>query len=113
MQLKITDRVVGGVNLENLEGRIVLGEETSALREKVKSLLAAGQKKIVLNMQNVTYVDSSGLGTLVSLHTSAKTQGASMKLSHLGAKFKELLQVTKLVTVFDFYDSDEAAIGSF
>src|ERR1700690_2675623 len=79
--LKITDRVVDGGAVEQLEGRIVLGEESNALREKVKSLLAAGQMKIVLNMDNVTYIDSSGLGTLVASHTSARGQGASLKLS--------------------------------
>ena len=113
MALKITDRVVDGVVVEGLEGRIVLGEESNALREKVKSLLAAGQKKIVLNMDNVTYIDSSGLGTLVASHTSARSQGASLKLSNLGSKFQEILQVTKLVTVFEVYPSEAAAIGSF
>jgi anti-sigma B factor antagonist len=96
-----------------LEGRIVLGEETNALRETVKSLLATGQKKIVLNMDNVTYIDSSGLGTLVASHTSARTQGASLKLSNLGSKFREILQLTKLLTVFEVYDSEAAAISSF
>jgi anti-sigma B factor antagonist len=111
--LKITDRVVDGVAVEELEGRIVLGEESSALREKVKSLLAAGQKKIVLNMDNVTYIDSSGLGALVASHTSARTQGATLKLSNLGSKFQEILQITKLLTVFEVYDSEAAAISSF
>jgi anti-sigma B factor antagonist len=111
--LKITDRVVDGVTVEALEGRIVLGEESNALREKVKALLAAGQKKVVLNMADVTYIDSSGLGTMVALHTSAKSQGASMKISNLGSKFQEILQVTKLVTVFDAYPTEAAAIGSF
>jgi anti-sigma B factor antagonist len=111
--LKITDRVVDGVVVEALEGRIVLGEESNALREKVKSLLAAGQKKVVLNMDNVTYIDSSGLGTLVASHTSARSQGASLKLSNLGSKFQEILQVTKLVTVFEVYPSEAAAISSF
>jgi anti-sigma B factor antagonist len=111
--LKMTDRVVDGVAVEVLEGRIVLGEESNALREKVKSLLAAGQKKIVLNMDNVTYIDSSGLGTMVALHTSSKAQGASMKISNLGSKFQEILQVTKLVTVFDAYPTEAAAISSF
>jgi len=111
--LKITDRVVDGVAVVALEGRIVLGEESNALREKVKSLLAAGQKKIVLNMANVTYIDSSGLGTMVASHTSARAQGASLKICNLGTKFQEILQVTKLVTVFDVYPSEAAAIASF
>ena len=113
MALRITDRTVDGVAVEALEGRIVLGEESNALREKVKSLLASGQKKIVLNMDNVTYIDSAGLGTLVASHHSAKTQGASMRLSNLGSKFQEVLQVTKLLTVFDVYDSETAAVRSF
>jgi anti-sigma B factor antagonist len=111
--LKITDRMVDGVVVEVLEGRIVLGEESNALREKIKSQLAAGQKKLVLNMDNVTYIDSSGLGALVASHDSARKQGAALKLAKLGTKFKEILQVTKLVTVFEVYDSEAAAIGSF
>ena len=112
MALKITDRVVDGVAVEALEGRIVLGEESNALREKVKSLLAA-QKRIVLNMDNVTYIDSSGLGTLVASHSSARAQGATLKLCNLGSKFQEILQVTKLVTVFEVYPTEAAAIASF
>src|SRR5437899_11040360 len=76
-------------------------------------MLAADQKKIVLNMDNVTYIDSAGLGTLVAAHTSAKSQKAGLTLSNLGSKFQEVLQVTKLLTVFDVYDSEAAAIGSF
>ena len=113
MALKMTDRVVDGVDVVAMEGRIVLGEESTALREKVKSLLASGQKKIVLNMDNVTYIDSSGLGALVAAHTSARAQGASLKLSHLGSKFQEILQVTKLFTVFEVYSTEAEAIASF
>ncbi len=113
MALKMTNREVDGVAVVALEGRIVLGEESNALRERIKSLLAANQKKIVLNMDNVTYIDSAGLGTLVAAHTSAKSQKAGLKLSNLGSKFQEVLQVTKLLTVFDVYDSEAAAIGSF
>lgn len=113
MALKITERDVNGVIVLSLDGRIVLGEESNSLREKVKSLLAAGKKKIVLNMSNVTYIDSAGLGTLVAAHHSAKTQGAALRLSNLGAKFQEVLQVTKLLTVFEVFDSETAAIQSF
>lgn len=113
MALKITERDVDGVIVLSLEGRIVLGEESNSLREKVKSLLAAGKKKIVLNMSNVTYIDSAGLGTLVAAHHSAKTQGTTLRLSNLGAKFQEVLQVTKLLTVFEVFDSETAAIQSF
>jgi len=111
--LKITEREVDGVAVVNLEGRIVLGEESNALREKVKGLLAAGKKQIVLNMSNVTYIDSAGLGTLVASHHSARSQGAGLKLSNLGTKFQEVLQVTKLLTVFEVYDSEAAAVRSF
>jgi anti-sigma B factor antagonist len=111
--LKLSDKQVDGVEVVSLEGRIVLGEESNALREKVKGFLAAGKKNIVLNMSNVTYIDSAGLGTLVASHHSAKTQGASLRLSNLGAKFQEVLQVTKLLTVFEVYDSEAAAIRSF
>jgi anti-sigma B factor antagonist len=111
--LKMTDRVVDGVAVVAIDGRIVLGEESTALREKVKSLLGSGQKKIVLNMSNVTYIDSSGLGALVASHTSARAQGSTLKLSNLGSKFQEILQVTKLVTVFEVYPTEAAAIASF
>ena len=109
----MTDRDVSGVNVLDIEGRIVLGEESSSFREKVKSLLAAGKKKIVLNVANVTYIDSTGLGTLVATFHSARSQGATLKLTNLGSKFKDMLQVTKLMTVFDTYDSELAAIQSF
>src|ERR1035438_4930407 len=109
----MTDHVVDGVAVVALEGRIVLGEESTALREKVKSLLATGQKKIVLNMDKVSYIDSSGLGALVAAHTSARSQGASLKISNLGSKFQEILLVTKLVTVFEVSDTEAAAIASF
>jgi anti-sigma B factor antagonist len=111
--LRMTERDVSGVNVLDIEGRIVLGEESNAFREKVKSLLAAGKKKIILNLANVTYIDSAGLGTLVATFHSARSQGATLKLANLGAKFKEVLQVTKLMTVFDTYDNEAAAIQSF
>jgi anti-sigma B factor antagonist len=111
--LRMTDRQIDGVDVVEIEGRIVLGEESNTFREKVKSLLAAGNKKVVLNMANVSYIDSAGLGTLVATFHSAKTQGATLKLANLGTKFQEVLQVTKLMTVFDTYDSEAAAIQSF
>lgn len=113
MALRMTDRQIDGVDVVDIEGRIVLGEESNSFREKVKSLLAAGHKKVVLNMAQVGYIDSAGLGTLVATFHSAKTQGATLKLANLGTKFKEVLQVTKLMTVFDTYDSEAAAIQSF
>lgn len=113
MALRMTDRDVSGITVLDIEGRIVLGEESNSFRERVKSLLAAGKKKIVLNMANVSYIDSAGLGTLVATFHSARSQGATLKLVNLGAKFKEVLQVTKLMTVFDTYDNETAAVQSF
>jgi anti-sigma B factor antagonist len=113
MALKINVREVDGIGVVGLDGRVVLGDESNALRGQVKKMLAAGNKKIVLNMDNVTYIDSAGLGALVAAHHSAHTQGATLKLSNLGSKFQEILQVTKLLTVFDVYPSEAAAIKSF
>jgi len=111
--LKFTNREVDGVSVVAMDGRIVLGEESNALRERVKALVAEGKKKIVLNMANITFIDSAGLGTLVAAHHSAKSQGAALKLCHLGAKFQEVLQITKLLTVFDVYNSESEAVASF
>jgi anti-sigma B factor antagonist len=113
MAMQMTSREVDGVFVVTLEGRIVLGEESHSLREKLKSVLAEGKKKIVLNMADIKYIDSSGLGALLAAHYSAKTQGASMRLCNLGGKFYEVLQITKLLTVFDVYDSEPAAVNSF
>jgi anti-sigma B factor antagonist len=111
--LKMTNREVDGVSVVALDGRIVLGEESNALREKVKGLIASGKKKIILNMDNVTFIDSAGLGTLVAAHHSAKSQGAGLRLCHLGSKFQEVLQITKLMTVFDVYKTEAEAVASF
>jgi len=111
--MKMTDREVDGAFVLALDGRIVLGEESQALRVKLKSLIAEGKKKIVLNVDNIRYIDSAGLGILVAAHVSAKTQGASLKLSNLGSRFREVLQITKLLTVFDVYNTEAAAIASF
>jgi anti-sigma B factor antagonist len=113
MTVQMTGREVDGVFVVKLEGRIVLGEESHSLREKLKTVLAEGKKKIVLNMADIKYIDSSGLGALVAAHYSAKTQNASMRLCNLGGKFYEVLQITKLLTVFDVYDSEAAAVKSF
>jgi len=109
----MSERDVNGVRVVDIDGRIVLGEESNSFREKIKSLLAAGKKKIVLNLANVVYIDSAGLGTLVATFHSASSQGATLKMANLGAKFKEVLQVTKLMTVFDTYESETAAVQSF
>lgn len=111
--IKMTNSEVDGVSVVTLDGRIVLGEESNSLREKLKSMLVEGKKKIVLNMVNIKYIDSSGLGTLVAAHVSAKTQGASVRLCNLGKTFHEVMQITKLLTIFDVYDTEAAAVSSF
>ena len=110
MALKITQRDVDGVAVLALDGRVVLGEETSSLREKVKSLLAGGKKNIVLNFSGVTLIDSSGLGALVAAYSSAKSAGASLRLSNLGSRLNELLQITKLFTIFEVSDTEADAV---
>lgn len=112
MELRITTGEVDDVAVLWLDGRIVLGAETQALRETVKLLLAQGNKKIVLNMNNVTLIDSAGLGALASALTSARVAGASLCLCHLGAKFAELMQLTRLLTFFEVVDTQADAIHS-
>jgi anti-sigma B factor antagonist len=110
MALKIANREVDGVTVLTLDGRIVLGEETSALREQLKRLLAEGKKKLVLNLKNVTMIDSAGLDTLVVAHTTAKSNGATMRLCHVGSRTSELLKITRLVNVFEISDSEADAL---
>jgi anti-sigma B factor antagonist len=113
MELKIRDREVDGVLVLDCSGRLVFGDESSMLRDKVKVLISEGTKKYVLNLKDVSYIDSGGLGTLVGLFTSARSAGAEIKLAQLSARVNQLLQVTKLLTVFDVKDSVEAAVKSF
>src|SRR5579863_5017636 len=113
MDLNISNKQIGDVSVVALRGRIVLGEGSGALRERVKNLVDDGKKKIVLNMANVTYIDSAGLGTLVAAHVSAKKQGTALLLSDLGNKFHEVLQVTRLLTIFNVYPTEDEAISSF
>ncbi len=113
MALKLTSREVDGITVVGLDGRIVLGEETSNLRESVKNLVSGGKKKLVLDMKNVTMIDSSGLGALVAAYSSAKSGGATLRLCNLGAHFDQLLQITKLLTVFEVFKTQEDAIRSF
>ena len=113
MSVIMTNSEVDGVAVVELDGRIVLGEESNSLREKLKGMVAAGKRKIVLNMAEITYIDSAGLGALVAAHVSAKTQGASVRLCNLGKKFHDVMQVTRLLTVFDVYETQAAAVSSF
>jgi len=111
--LKMSQREVDGVTVVALDGRIVLGEENNALREKVKRLVAEGKKKIVLNVNNITFIDSAGLGTLVSSHHTAKKEGASVRLCHLDNKFQQVLQITKLLTVLYISNTEAEAVASY
>jgi anti-sigma B factor antagonist len=113
MQLKITKRTVDGILAIGCSGRIVFGEESSMLRDDVKQALHDGAKRIVLNLGEVNYIDSGGLGTLVALHTTAHNAGASIKLAHLTKRVDDLMQVTKLLTVFEVYHSEYEALEAF
>ena len=113
MALQIRNREVNGISVVELDGRVVLGEETNKLREAVKNLISQDQKKIVLDMKNVTMIDSSGLGALVAAYSSAKSAGAALRLSNLGAHFNQLLQLTKLLTVFEVSKTQEEAVNAF
>ena len=112
MQLKMSVRTVDGIAVVDCAGRIIFGEEAAGLRETVKKLIAEN-KRIVLNLGDVTYIDSGGLGTLVALFTTARNAGASIKLAALTKRVGDLLQVTKLLTVFDVYDTEKQALDSF
>jgi anti-sigma B factor antagonist len=112
MQLKLATRTKDGVLIVDCNGRIVFGEESSLLRETVKKAIPEN-KRIILNLGEVTYIDSGGLGTLVSLHTTAQLAGTSIKLANLTKRVGDLLQVTKLLTVFDVHNSETEALESF
>ncbi|MGA2888427.1 MAG: STAS domain-containing protein [Terracidiphilus sp.] len=113
MALTIASREVDGVVILDLSGRITLGEGSVQLRDAIRGLIAKGSKKILLNMGEVNYIDSSGLGELVSAFTTAKNQQADVKLLNLTKKVHDLLQLTKLYTVFDIKDDEASAIASF
>ena len=113
MALTIASREVDGVTVLDLNGRITLGEGSVQLREAIRDLISKGSRTILLNMGDVNYIDSSGLGELVSAYTTAKNQGASVKLLNLTKKVKDVLQLTKLYTVFDVYEDEASAISSF
>jgi len=112
MQLKLSVRNVDGIAIVDASGRIVFGDESASLRETVKKLILEN-KRIVLNLGEVTYIDSGGLGTLVALYTTARSAGGTIKLASLTKRVGDLLQVTKLLTVFDVYDNEKQALDSF
>ena len=113
MNLKLSNRAVDGVTIVDCSGRITLGEGSVVLRDAVKDLLGKGSKKILLNLGDVNYIDSSGIGELVSAYTTVKNQGGELKLLNLTKKVHDLLQITKLYTVFDVRDDETTAVKSF
>jgi|ERR1700728_2151894 anti-sigma B factor antagonist len=113
MALTAKTRQVGDVAIVDLHGKVTLGENTGILRDELRSLLAQGKKHIVLNMKDVSYVDSAGLGELVGAYTTATNQGGAVKLLHLQSKMRDLLQITKLFTIFPTFEDEKAAVSSF
>ena len=113
MSVKLTTRQVGDVTVIDLSGRITLGEGSSTLRDSLRELTAKGNKKILLNLSEVSYIDSSGIGELVSGFTSVSKADGTLKLLGLTKRVKDLLQITKLYTVFDVHEDEAHAIRSF
>jgi anti-sigma B factor antagonist len=107
--LKISERNSGETTILDLEGKVVLGDESAALREAIRRLLDAGQKSILLNLSGVAAIDSSGLGTLVSCYATARKEGARIGLYGLSERINDVMAVTKLATVFDLYEDEKAA----
>jgi anti-sigma B factor antagonist len=112
MQLRMSTRTLEGALVVDCSGRLVFGEESASLRDMVKKLIAQ-TPNIVMNLREVNYLDSGGLGTLVSLFTTARNAGGAVKLASLSQRVGDLLQVTKLLTIFEVFDNEEAAARSF
>ena len=113
MKMTTSTRQAGGVTVVDISGRIELGEESAALRDLVSKLLNNGHKQILLNLGDVNYIDSSGLGNLVSAFTTVRKQEGELKLLNLTNKVRGVMQIAKLYTVFDIMDDEEAAVKSF
>ena len=113
MTFRATPRESGGITVIDVSGRITLGEGSTMLREMLRDLLGKGQKRIILNLGDVNYIDSSGIGELVSGYTTVRHQGGELKLLNLTKKVHDLLQITKLYTVFEVHNDEETAIRSF
>jgi anti-sigma B factor antagonist len=113
VKMTASTRLVGGVTIVDLRGRIVLGEASTGLRDLVQYLASEGIKKILLNFRDVDYIDSSGLGELVSAFTSIRSQGGELKLLNLSKRVRSLLQITRLLTVFDVTDDEATSVKSF
>lgn len=113
MSVKLSSRQVGDVTVIDAAGRITLGEGSSTFRDTIKDLTAKGHKKVLLNLGDVSYIDSSGIGELVSGFTTVANAGGSLKLLNLTKRIQDLLQITKLYTVFEVFDDEAAALASF
>ena len=113
MSVKLNTRQVGDVSVMDVAGRITLGEGSAALRDALREMVGKNQKKILLNLGEVSYIDSSGIGELVSGFTTVTNSGGTLKLLNLNKRVKDLLQITKLYTVFDVHEDEAAAIRSF
>ena len=113
MSMKVKTRQVDGVTILDLSGRITLGEGSVTLRDAVRDVLAKGSNKILLNLGEISYIDSSGIGEMVSGFTTVTNQGGQVKLLNLTKRVKDLLQITKLYTVFEVFDDEAAAVRSF
>ena len=111
--MQIEERVVGGVTILDLSGKMTLGEGDELLREKIASLINAGHKNMVLNLDGVPYIDSAGLGEIVRTYTTVSRQGGKLKLLNLTKRIEDLLSITKLLTVFEVYETEAEAIQSF
>jgi anti-sigma B factor antagonist len=113
LSMQIVERIVGDVVIMDVKGRITLGEGDELLKDKVNTLVNQGRKKIVLNLADVPYVDSAGLGEIVRTYTTVSRQGGSLKLLNLTKRISDLLSITKLLTVFETFDSESEAVTSF
>ncbi len=111
--MEIVERTVSDVTVLDLKGKMTLGEGDELLKDKINSLLAAGKKKLLLNLESVPYIDSAGLGEVVRTYTTVSRQGGSLKLLNLTKRIEDLLSITKLLTVFDTFDSEAEAIQSY
>ena len=113
MSVKLTTRQVGDVTVVDAVGRITLGEGASTFRDSIRDLVASGNKKLLLNLAEISYIDSSGIGELVSGFTTVANQGGTVKLLNLTKRVQDLLQITKLYTVFEVFDDEAKALASF
>ena len=111
--MTIEERPTEGVMILDLKGKLTIGEDVELVKDKINSLIQQGEKKLLLNLAEVPYVDSAGLGEIVRTYTTVNRQGGSLKLLHLTKRIEDLLAITKLLTVFDTFDSEQEAISSF